>query len=224
MPVQPGSALYFVFLAGVFFLYWTCAASRLARLSIIRAANFLFCAHYGLFYIVLIPACATIDFLIGLGLMSFRAPSMRRLLVTVSILVNLSLLVGSRHMGLVPQPRLGPRSRASDWDWVFPLGLSFYTLQALTYTIDLYRRDAEGTSQPAGPPLRRLVLPHPPGRPHHPRRQPAWGSSRNAASSAAPMAAAPLFLIGTGVLKKALIADLPGGKPGQPRIRHAQPL
>src|SRR5260370_35259820 len=29
--------------------------------------------------------------------------------------------------------------------WLFPLGLSFYAFQALTYTIDVYRRDAKAT-------------------------------------------------------------------------------
>jgi len=63
MQVQAGSALYFIFLATVFFVYWACSASRMARLSILLLANYLFCAHYGLFYIVLIPACSTIDYL-----------------------------------------------------------------------------------------------------------------------------------------------------------------
>jgi D-alanyl-lipoteichoic acid acyltransferase DltB (MBOAT superfamily) len=136
MQVQSGTALYFVFLATVFFLYWGCAGSRLARLTIVLAANFLFLARSGLFYIFLIPACATIDYLVGLGLMRSQHRAVRRALVSASILVNLSLLVGSRHMGWFLSP---------GWDWVFPLGLSFYTFQALTYTIDLYRRDAEGT-------------------------------------------------------------------------------
>ena len=206
MPVQSGTALYFVFLATVFFLYWTCAASRLARLSIILAANLLFCAHYGLFYIVLIPACAAIDYLIGLGLMRSIAPAHRRALVGVSILVNLSLLVASRHMGWFLSHGWVPAHRASDWDWVFPLGLSFYTLQALTYTIDLYRRDAEGT---------RSLLAHLSAVSFFPTLQAGpitrvdehlkqFAKSRLLSRADGGRA---FFLIGTGVLKKALIAD-----------------
>src|SRR5438309_46596 len=33
-------------------------------------------------------------------------------------------------------------SELTTWSFVFPLGLSFYALQSLTYTIDVYRRDA----------------------------------------------------------------------------------
>ena len=206
MQVQAGSALYFVFLGSVVFLYWTCAASRLARLSIILAANLLFCAHYGIFYIVLIPVCATIDYSLGLGLMRFRAPALRRFLVAISILVNLSLLVSSRHMGWFLSQGWIPAHRASDWDWVFPLGLSFYTFQALTYTIDLFRRDAEGTSSllahlsavsffptlQAGPITRVADLVAQFAK----RRVPTRADGGRA-----------FFLIASGALKKAFIAD-----------------
>ena len=206
MPVQPGTALYFVFLASVFFLYWACAASRLARLSIVLAANLFFCAHYGLFYIVLIPAGATVDYLIGLGLMRFRAAVVRGSLVGLSIAVNLALLVISRHMTWFLSHGWVPAHRASDWDWVFPLGLSFYTFQALTYTIDLYRRDAAGT---------RSLLAHLSAVSFFPTLQAGpitrvdelvgQFAKRRLLSRADGGRA--FFLIATGVLKKALIAD-----------------
>ena len=204
--MQAGSGLYFVFLLCVFFLYWICAPSRIARLTVILIANFLFCARYGLFYIVLIPACAFVDYLIGLGLARFRAALLRRLLVTISIAVNLALLIGSRHMGWFLSQGWIPQHRAGDWDWVFPLGLSFYTFQALTYTIDLYRGDAPATPSmlahlcsvsffptlQAGPITRVADLLKQLAKP------PAL--SRESGGRA-------FFLIATGVLKKALIAD-----------------
>jgi D-alanyl-lipoteichoic acid acyltransferase DltB (MBOAT superfamily) len=204
--VQAGGSLYFVFLVGVFLLYWICAPSRIGRLTVILTANFLFCARYGLFYIVLIPASAFLDYLIGLGLAHFRRPVLRRLLLSISVLVNLALLIGSRHMAWFLSRGWIPGHRAGDWDWVFPLGLSFYTFQALTYTIDLYRRDAPATPSllahlcavsffptlQAGPITRVADLVKQFAKP------PAL--SREAGGRA-------FFLIATGVLKKALIAD-----------------
>lgn len=112
------------------------------RLAVIAFANILFCARFGIFYVVLIPAAASIDFFIGLGLMNFKASFVRRLLLGISLILNLGLLIGTRHMGAILD-----YARPSDhWDWIFPLGLSFYTFQALTYTIDLYRRDSDGTT------------------------------------------------------------------------------
>jgi D-alanyl-lipoteichoic acid acyltransferase DltB (MBOAT superfamily) len=206
MQVQAGSAFYFIFLATVFFLYWGCAGSRVARLSIVLLANYLFCWHYGLFYVVLIPACSIIDYLVGLGLMRFETPLLRRTLVGISIVVNLSLLAGSRHMGWFLSQGWVPAHRSGDWDWVFPLGLSFYTFQALTYTIDLYRRDAEGTSS---------LLAHLSAVSFFPTLQ--AGPITRVAELVKQFAKRPaldrvsggraFFLIGLGLLKKTLIAD-----------------
>jgi alginate O-acetyltransferase complex protein AlgI len=140
--VQTTSATYFAFIAAAFFVYWALSRWRMPRLAAIVLANVLFCARFGVFYVVLVPAAASVDFFIGLGLMNYTRPLVRRMLLGVSLMLNVGLLIGSRHMGAILE-----HTRPSDhWDWIFPLGLSFYTFQALTYTIDLYRRDAEGTS------------------------------------------------------------------------------
>jgi len=199
MGLAAGSSTYFIFVAAIFFVYWAAPQTRLLRLGVILLANYFFCARYGLFYLALLPACSTVDFLVGLGLMRSRHAAVRRLLVGVSIAVNLALLVGSRHMGAV----IGPMG----WDWIFPLGLSFYTLQALTYTLDLYRRDAEGTTSllahlsavsffptlQAGPITRVADLVK-----QFAQRRPLDRAEGGRA----------LFLIGLGLLKKACIADL----------------
>jgi D-alanyl-lipoteichoic acid acyltransferase DltB (MBOAT superfamily) len=99
-----------------------------------------------------------------------------------------------------------PAHRAADWDWVFPLGLSFYTFQALTYTIDLYRRDAEATPS---------LLAHLSAVSFFPTLQ--AGPITNVAALVKQFAKPPaldrtaggraFFLIGLGLLKKTLIAD-----------------
>ena len=139
--------------------------------------------------------------------MRFNRPLVRRLLLGASLLLNLGLLIGSRHMGAI----LDYARPADHWDWIFPLGLSFYTFQALTYTIDLYRADvhersAEGTSSLlahlasvsffptilAGPITRVSDLVKQFER--DPMLDPAAGGRA-------------FFLIGLGLIKKFLIAD-----------------
>ena len=200
--MQTTSALYFAFIAAVFFAYWAATPSRILRLSVIAFANILFCARFGVFYAVLIPAAASVDFFVGLGLTHSSRPILRRMLLGVSLLMNLGLLIGSRHMGEI----LAWARPADHWDWIFPLGLSFYTFQALTYTIDLYRRDAEGTSSLlahlasvsffptvlAGPITRVSDLANQFER--KPQLLPADGGRA-------------FFLIGLGLIKKFLIAD-----------------
>jgi alginate O-acetyltransferase complex protein AlgI len=203
--VQPASAAYYIFIAAVFFLYWTAARHRLARLAVILLASYFFCARFGIFYVVLLPICSSIDYAVGLGLMRFERRSVRRLLVGVSVALNLALLAGSRHMPWF----LAARHGATTWDWIFPLGLSFYVFQALTYTIDLYRRDGGGTTSllahlsavsffptlQAGPITRVSEL----------LKQFAAEATLTRAAGAQA-----LFLIGLGLVKKFLIADYLG--------------
>jgi D-alanyl-lipoteichoic acid acyltransferase DltB (MBOAT superfamily) len=97
-------------------------------------------------------------------------------------------------------------TQARTWPWVLPLGLSFYAFQSLTYTIDIYRRDAKPADSYlaylasasffpttlAGPITRISTL------------LPQW-SKRELLS--AEDGGKALFLIGLGLLKKFLIAD-----------------
>lgn len=200
--MQTTSAAYFAFIAAVFFVYWAASPSRILRLAVVVFANLLFCARFGVFYSFLIPTAAAIDFFAGLGMMRFRAKWLRRVLMGTSLVVNIGLLIGSHHMGAI----LGYARPAAHWDWIFPLGLSFYTFQALTYTIDIYRGDAEGSSSIlahlasvsffptllAGPITRVAELI--PQFERQPKLEPAEGGRA-------------FFLIGFGVLKKFLIAD-----------------
>ncbi|MEO8130230.1 MAG: MBOAT family O-acyltransferase [Bryobacteraceae bacterium] len=130
------SPTYFVFLTAIFFLYWPLARFRALSLAVILFANYFFYLKFDLFYLALIPVASTIDFLLALGMQKTKRQGWRRVLVSLSILVNLGILVSFKYMPLVK----------SDWSWVFPLGISFYAFQALSYTIDVYRRDAKATS------------------------------------------------------------------------------
>jgi alginate O-acetyltransferase complex protein AlgI len=204
--MQVGSGAFYIFVATVFFLYWAAARTRRTRLGIVLLANYVFCAQFGVFYALLLPACSLVDYSVGLGLMRFRQSTLRRLLVGVSLSLNLALLVGSRYMPALLNRHGSLQHAAIQWDWVFPLGLSFYTFQALTYTLDLYRRDAEGTHS---------LLAHLSAVSFFPTI--VAGPITRVSELVKQFAASPaltradggraFFLIGLGLMKKALIAD-----------------
>lgn len=192
------SAPFFAFLVTVFAAYWLVARFERPRLAVLLLANYLFCSRFGLFYVALLPACGFLDYLIGLGLTHWRAPLLRRLLLGLSLAMNVGLLVLSRHAA--------PFLRSDGWDWVFPLGLSFYCFQALSYTIDLYR----GTGEAAPSLLSHLTAVS-----FFPTllAGPITRVCETAKQFVAPAALTredggrALFLIGFGLLKKFLIAD-----------------
>src|SRR5260370_25211605 len=202
------SSAYFMFLVGVFFLYWPVARYRALSLAVVLFANYFFYAKWALFYLFLIPAASTCDFLIALILQRGKATWLRRTLVSLSVLLNLGILASFKYMPffLENYSRLSGRD-APEWHWIFPLGISFYAFQSLTYTIDVYRRDAKATSSYlaylasvsffpttlAGPITRVATL-----IPQLHRKDKALSSSD---------AGKALFLIALGLTKKLLIAD-----------------
>ena len=116
------------------------------RSAVILFANYFFYAKWDLLYLALIPAVSSCDYVFGLGLQYSERPLVRRILVTASIVMNVGLLVSFKYMPFFFENWAAVTGRpAPEWHWMLPISLSFYVFQALTYTIDLYRRDAKGT-------------------------------------------------------------------------------
>ncbi|HTS77353.1 MAG TPA: hypothetical protein VMG40_14165, partial [Bryobacteraceae bacterium] len=140
------SSAYFIFLFAVFALYWPVSRFRTLTLGVVLFANYFFYAKWDLFYLALIPAVSSCDYVIGLGLQDSENRLVRRILVTLSIVMNVGLLASIKYVPffLSNWSVVSGRS-APAWNFVLPVSLSFYVFQALTYTIDLYRRDSKGT-------------------------------------------------------------------------------
>jgi alginate O-acetyltransferase complex protein AlgI len=202
------SSTYFLFLAALFLLYWPLSRWRAASLATLLFANYFFYAKWDLFYLFLIPLASTCDFSIGLGLARFSRPAVRKLLVSLSLLLNLGLLTAFKYMPFLFEnyARL-TGVPAPFWQWTFPLGISFYAFQSLTYTLDLYRRDAKPT---------RSLLAHLTATSFFPTilagpitRVPDLLKQfeRNPKQLDPADGSRALFLIGLGLLKKLLLAD-----------------
>lgn len=180
---------------------------RPLALGVILFANYFFYAKWDLFYLALIPAASSCDYVFGLGLQYSKTAWVRRILVGASLLMNLGLLAFFKYVPFVLSTWSNATGKpAPAWHWTLPVTLSFYVFQALTYTIDLYRRDAKGTrsylahlaavsffpTTLAGPITRVSWLID---QFEKPRKLDAADGGR------------ALFLIGMGLSKKLLIAD-----------------
>jgi D-alanyl-lipoteichoic acid acyltransferase DltB (MBOAT superfamily) len=140
------SSTYFIFLAAIFFLFWPLSRVRALALAVLLFANYFFYAKWDLFYLILIPAAGSLDYLFGLGLQTATNTAVRRLLVGASIVMNLGMLAFFKYMPFILDNwSRATKKPAPEWHWVLPVTLSFYVFQALTYTIDIYRKDAKGT-------------------------------------------------------------------------------
>lgn len=204
------SPTYFIFLAAIFFLYWPLSRVRILALTVLLFANYFFYAKWDMLYLALIPAAGSCDYVFGLGLQYSKNAWVRRILVGLSLLMNLGMLAFFKYMPFFLENWSKSTGRpAPEWHWALPVTLSFYVFQALTYTIDIYRRDAKGTKSYlaylaavsffpttlAGPITRVQTLLD---QFEKPRKLEALDGGR------------ALFLIGMGLTKKLLIADFLG--------------
>jgi len=189
----PTTPEFYCFVVLVFFAFWLLRRFRFAAIALVCLANLFFVAKSGLIYLLLIPAAATSDFFIGRALFVTSRRPIRRLLVSLSLTINLGLILSGRTGTLV-----------------LPLSLSFYAFQALTYTIDIYRRDANPaatyTEYLASVSFFPTVLAGPITRVSSLIPQWKW----NGLALSSEDGSRALFLIGLGLAKKFLIADYLG--------------
>jgi len=135
---------FVLFLVTVFFLYWG-LRRRTAQNVLLVLASFVFYAWWDYRFTVLMLISGVTDFLVGLGLgKAVRRPS-RRLLLLTSLVVNLGMLGFFKYFGFFVETfqalleRLGYQPHPVTLRIVLPVGISFYTFQTLSYTLDIYR-------------------------------------------------------------------------------------
>jgi len=190
------SAPFFVFLVLVCLLLWLTARWRQLQIGLLALANLFFLARFSLVYLAL-PLAASIDFLVGLGMGRFRVTAARRLLLAASLTVNLGLLAGLKML---------PILSGSLWQWLLPLSLSFYCFQSLTYTVDLYLGEGEPERSLISYMAAALFFPSMTAGPI-PRMHRLLDQLRRPFQLTTEDGGRALLLIGTGLVKKLLIAD-----------------
>lgn len=100
-------------------------------------------------YALLIGLSTVITYLSGILIAKTEKVSIRKLWVALSFISNISILVFFKYfyfildnMNLILE-RYGMSAVESSFNIILPVGISFYTFQALSYTMDVYRKDVE---------------------------------------------------------------------------------
>ncbi len=146
------SLTFAIFLPVVFFLYWFVVNKNLKLQNLfIVAASYVFYGWWDWRFLGLIMFSTIVDFSVGLGLKKQQNPAIRKLLLWASILVNLGLLGVFKYFNFFLDslydviPGLQVVMGFNPLDIILPVGISFYTFQTLSYTIDVYKQKLEPT-------------------------------------------------------------------------------
>lgn len=143
---------FVIFLPVVFILYWFVTNKNLKlQNSLIVAASYLFYGWWDWRFLSLILFSTVLDFSIGISLSKVENIVKRKFLLWASILVNLGFLGFFKYYNFFLDSFIaafsffGYELKASSLNIILPVGISFYTFQTLSYTIDIYKGKLEPT-------------------------------------------------------------------------------
>ena len=135
---------FFIFFAIVLATYWSLRSNG-ARKWFILFASYYFYGSWDWRFAVMLLALSTADWFLGLRLSQSANQSTRKIFVTASVAMNLTVLGFFKYFGFFVSSAIamaGAMHVQLDQPTVkilLPIGISFFTFQSLSYTIDVYR-------------------------------------------------------------------------------------
>ncbi|NJC27062.1 MBOAT family O-acyltransferase [Neolewinella antarctica] len=142
-----------VFLLVVFAIYWLALGGRRrAQNGFLLLASYFFYACWDWRFLSLIILSTLVDYTIARALAATVKLTTRRLLLGLSLVVNLGILGAFKYYNFFLdalyslRPDLQTALGFNSLDVLLPVGISFYTFQTLSYTIDVYRHQLKPSS------------------------------------------------------------------------------
>ena len=141
-----------IFLPVVFFLYWFVFKKHLTwQNTLIAVASYVFYGWWDWRFLSLILFSTLVDYFVGLNLAKTEKPLLRKCLLWFSILINLGFLGVFKYYNFFLEnfrsafKIAGYELNANSLNIILPVGISFYTFQTLSYTIDIYKNRLKPT-------------------------------------------------------------------------------
>ena len=142
---------FLLFLPIVFGLYWFVMRQNLkAQNVLLLFASYVFYGWWDWRFLGLIAFSTVVDFFVGIRVAEASEKRMKNWWMAASLLVNLGLLAYFKYANFFIESwieawgAMGVTMHASTLKVILPVGISFYTFQTLSYSIDIYR----GTLKP----------------------------------------------------------------------------
>ncbi len=135
---------YAAFLPVVFVLHWLIPDRFRNRLLLV--ASYIFYGAWDYRFLGLLFLSTLVDFVVGRTLATTQDGALRKRMLSVSLIVNLGILGVFKYFDFFVSSAadvlavLGLSPNVTSLGIVLPVGISFYTFQTMSYTIDVYRR------------------------------------------------------------------------------------
>lgn len=148
---------YLVFLPIVFLLYWIVLRKRSWQNVLILIASYVFYGWWNWHFLILIFITSLCSYLSGLLIEKSFARGKAKwgyYVSTINIIINLGILGVYKYYDFFLENVIelltlfGVQANSTSLGLILPVGISFYTFQALGYSIDVYRRKTPATHDP----------------------------------------------------------------------------
>lgn len=146
------SLAFLLFLSTVFLLYWTIFNRNvLLRNLFILGCSYFFYGCWDYRFLVLIFISSITDYIIGIKIDKTSTHKKRKAWLILSIAINIGLLGFFKYYNFFVSSFsdfvsfLGLEANYATLNIILPVGISFYTFQTLSYTIDIYRKKISPT-------------------------------------------------------------------------------
>ena len=143
------------FLPIVFLLYWFIFQKNLKIQNLfLLLASYFFYAWWDWRFLGLIFISSLSDYLIGAEINRTENDKKRKQFLYLSLFINLGILCIFKYFNFFSESfylafqTLGIKIHPLTLKVVLPIGISFYTFQTLSYTIDIYRREMKPSTDP----------------------------------------------------------------------------
>jgi alginate O-acetyltransferase complex protein AlgI len=142
------TSLTFIAFALLFYPLFFLSRGRL-QILVCLVASYIFYGWWDWRFMGLLAASTTVDYTLGRLIAGAEDPRRRRAWVAASVVMNLGFLGFFKYFNFFAESfaaLAGTLGFAADWATlhiVLPIGISFYTFQSMSYTIDVYRRRIE---------------------------------------------------------------------------------
>ncbi len=137
----------FFFLPVILTVWWWPGLNRSHRLALLTIGSYVFYGWAEWWYCLLMLGSTVVDYLAGQHLAPDKPASKRKRWLLLSLVANLGLLAVFKYAGLLTQSvnavaqlfTSGGPELLEVPDIILPVGISFYTFQSMSYTIDRFR-------------------------------------------------------------------------------------
>lgn len=142
---------YLLFFPLALLSYWLLSSSIKGQNLLLVALSYFFYGWWDYRFLSLIIISSLADYLIGQGIGRTHAVGKKKQLLAASLVINLGMLFFFKYFNFFihsldqGMQSLGVQLDLPTLSIILPIGISFYTFQTLSYTIDVYRGKMEPT-------------------------------------------------------------------------------